>query len=203
MPNAVIVPQRKQTHTAPRENQSGAQSLAVRPNFDAAARIEHRTVAQRTLNRFTIGPPPLPVATRSPMLTTPYMNSSPSFINTLTRPRAGINISMPAKGSLSGFQKRSRYSFLSLFAKWTLPIHGSTSTLLRGLGSCLRMVMVLDRGKVVSFALAAPVVATVILLSKLTAFRGAGKTIAVPLSCFPCAGQELSLGPGAILQARI
>src|ERR1700730_4429386 len=81
---------------------------------------------------------------------------------------------MPASGSVSGFQKRRRYSFLSLFSKWTLPIQGATSTLPSGYGVWSRMVIVADRGKVVCFAFAAPVVATVILLSKLTAFRGAG-----------------------------
>jgi len=43
-----------------------------------------------------------------------------------------------------------------------------------GLGSWLRTEIVRDRAKVVSFAVAAPVVDTVILLSNLTAFRGAG-----------------------------
>src|SRR5258706_6337430 len=108
------------------------------------------------------------------MSTTSYINSSPFVINRVRRPPAGINMSMPEKGSVSGFQNRRRKSFLSLFTKWTLPVHGSTSTLPLGLGSCLRMMIVADRGKVLSFALAAPVVATVILLSKLITFRGAG-----------------------------
>src|SRR5712672_2153187 len=87
---------------------------------------------------------------------------------------AGSRMSMPERGSVWGFQKRRRYSFLSLFAKCTLPVHGATSTLPSGLGSWSRMVMVLDRGKMACFAFAVPVEVTVILLSKITAFRGAG-----------------------------
>src|SRR5438046_8896590 len=58
--------------------------------------------------------------------------------------------------------------------KWTLPVHGATSTLPLGLGAWSRMVIVADRGRVTCLALAAPVVDTVVLLSNLTASRGAG-----------------------------
>src|SRR5207249_599523 len=82
------------------------------------------------------------------------------LIITVTRPLAGSKMSMPASGSVFVFQKRRRYSLLSLFAKWTLPVHGATSTLPSGLGFWSRMVIVADRGKVVCFALATPGVAT-------------------------------------------
>src|SRR5712692_3028084 len=95
-------------------------------------------------------------------------------MTTVTRPLAGSRMSMPAFGSVFGFHERRRYSFLSLFSKWTLPPSGVTSTSPEGLGCCSRMVMVADRGKVVCFAFAAPVVGTVILLSKSIDFRGAG-----------------------------
>src|SRR5215467_1278859 len=84
-------------------------------------------------------------------------------------------MSMPLSGSVSGLKNRRRYSFLSLFTKWTLPVHGATSTLPEGWGSCLWIFMVADRGRAFSLAFAAPVIATVILLFlRITAFRGAG-----------------------------
>src|SRR6266699_5015596 len=95
-------------------------------------------------------------------------------MSTVTRPLAGSKMSMPARGSVFVFQKRRRYSLLSLFMKWTLPVHGATSTLPLGLGAWSRMVIVADRGRVTCLALAAPVVDTVVLLSNLTASRGAG-----------------------------
>src|SRR5947207_11878245 len=69
-------------------------------------------------------------------------------------------MSMPARGSVFVFQKVRGYSLLSLFAKWTLPVQGATSTLPSGLGFWSRMVIVADRGKVVCFALATPGAAT-------------------------------------------
>src|SRR5689334_20262651 len=75
-------------------------------------------------------------------------------------------MSIPRRASESGLKKRRRYSFLSLFTKWTLPIHGATSTFPNGLGVLLGTLMGADRGMACSFAVAGAAVATVILLFK-------------------------------------